>query len=570
MSEPDDYDMDAEMARFLADIEEGREQIPDPGEATPAAIVAPGEACGIDPAASAAMYGPDGLGAFAQGGAADALRPGPVLSALAEQAVEEAAVLTDNQLLGALSAIQRLRGRADYLETVAVAEFTRRRAAEAGAARARKDRGGLRIAEHADAELAFHQVTTIAAAGDRMDMAAALTTRLPHTLAGMAAGAIDHDRAYLIWFYTRFLSDEDAARADEILAAAAPELRVDQLGRKAYALEMKLDPEAARARKEHAREQGQRVETRREASGNMSLAGRELAAEDALAAKARNDADAAALRDGGVAGTLARLRAMAYIDRLLGRDPLGRVTAEGGESEECGGDGGDGGQGPRSGISTRPAPMPMLINLIVPAGTMLGWSNAPGDAGSWGLFDGDDTRSLVQAASLHPRTRWCVTLTGADGTAVAHGCATGQHPWTPDPDTAGGCARDGPRNAARLADLLRRLNVTLVPIARGGCDHRNAEDRYLPSRRLRHLVCARTVKCPARGCGAQAHHGDQDHTIPYPAGITDECNLSPPCRRHHRAKQAPGWHLEQPEPGVMRWRLPSGRVYTTTPTVYDS
>lgn len=201
---------------------------------------------------------------------------------------------------------------------------------------------------------------------------------------------------------------------------------------------------------------------------------------------------------------------------------------------------------------------------------MLGWSNAPGDAGSWGLFDGDDTRSLVQAASLHPRTRWCVTVTGPDGTAVAHGCASGQHPWRADPETAGGCARDGPHNAARLADLLRGLNVTLVPIARGSCDHRNAEDRYLPSRRLRHLVCARTVTCPARGCGAQAYHGDQDHTIPYPHGITDECNLSPTCRRHHRAKQAAGWHLEQPEPGVMRWTLPSGRVYTTTPTVYDS
>jgi hypothetical protein len=27
--------------------------------------------------------------------------------------------------------------------------------------------------------------------------------------------------------------------------------------------------------------------------------------------------------------------------------------------------------------------------------------------------------------------------------------------------------------------------------------------------------------------------------------------------------------LEQPEPGVIRWTAPSGRTYTTTPTVYD-
>ncbi len=113
MSGPgDDYDMDAEMARFLADIDAGREEIPDPREAGPAAVIVPGEAFGIDPAALAAMYGPDGLGAFTQGQAADARLPGPVLTALTEQAVEESSALTDNQLFGALSAIARLRNRA--------------------------------------------------------------------------------------------------------------------------------------------------------------------------------------------------------------------------------------------------------------------------------------------------------------------------------------------------------------------------------------------------------------------------------------------------------------------------
>jgi hypothetical protein len=40
--------------------------------------------------------------------------------------------------------------------------------------------------------------------------------------------------------------------------------------------------------------------------------------------------------------------------------------------------------------------------------------------------------------------------------------------------------------------------------------------------------------------------------------------FSPPCRRHHQAKQASGWHLEQRAPGKMTWRLPSGRAYETT------
>ncbi len=76
-----------------------------------------------------------------------------------------------------------------------------------------------------------------------------------------------------------------------------------------------------------------------------------------------------------------------------------------------------------------PAPLPALINLLVPAGTLLGWGTAPAQATGWGLLDTGETQALAKAASRHPRTRWCVTVTGADGTAIAHGCAAGQHPW---------------------------------------------------------------------------------------------------------------------------------------------
>jgi hypothetical protein len=44
--------------------------------------------------------------------------------------------------------------------------------------------------------------------------------------------------------------------------------------------------------------------------------------------------------------------------------------------------------------------------------------------------------------------------------------------------------------------------------------------------------------------------------------------LSPLCRRHHGAKQAPAWHLAQDQPGHMTWRLPSGRSYQTTGDSY--
>jgi hypothetical protein len=42
----------------------------------------------------------------------------------------------------------------------------------------------------------------------------------------------------------------------------------------------------------------------------------------------------------------------------------------------------------------------------------------------------------------------------------------------------------------------------------------------------------------------------------------------PLCHRHHEAKRAPGWRLDQPEPGTMIWATPSGRTYTTYPSTY--
>ena len=140
---------------------------------------------------------------------------------------------------------------------------------------------------------------------------------------------------------------------------------------------------------------------------------------------------------------------------------------------------------------------------------------------------------------------------------------------TPPPSPRGTPAPDADQ-LARLRDLIRALNITLDPIAQDTCDHRQAEDHYTPSRKLKDAVRARTTTCDAPGCNAQALYCDLDHTVAYPDGPSCQCNLGPKCRRHHRAKQAPGWRVEQPEPGVVRWTLPNGRTHTTTPTEYDS
>jgi Domain of unknown function (DUF222) len=581
--------------------------------------------------------------AFVQDGPADTLAPGALLAALTEAAFADAARLSDEELAGSLEAARRLQNRAHYLETLATAELARRRAAQYEEDKARGVSHNRRRAQFPDLELAAQLLIGRRHAQHLLDEAAELAERLPFTLAGMAAGLLDAARASAIASATLCLSDKDAAQIDQALGPGAHEFRADTVARRAAVLAMKLDPEAVRREREDARRTRQRVEARREQSGNASFSVRETDTSLVMSVKAAIDELAVRLRNGGAAGTLDSLRATAALDRLLNRDPFDRLAPlppepADNEDDDCPGDypdappasplppgtpgtspspeypstngtrksdGADGDRRPRvsaedaeddeeaessvrspSGSDTPAsgqAAFPALINLLVPAATLLGWSAVPGQAGAWGLTDPQETRDIVQVASRHPRTRWCLTVVNEQGEAVAHACADGRHPWTPHlPDPPPGAGDQPARvqefledlgdRSAYLHEFLTGLGITpgaLERIARGTCDHRHAEPRYAPSRKLRHLIRARAQNCTGPGCGGQSVHADQDHVVAYPAGPTDECNLHAPCRAHHRAKQAPDWRVEEPEPGILRWTLPNGRTRTTHPTIYD-
>jgi hypothetical protein len=145
-----------------------------------------------------------------------------------------------------------------------------------------------------------------------------------------------------------------------------------------------------------------------------------------------------------------------------------------------------------------------------------------------------------------------VTLVSPDGRPTAHGCAR---------------AGPGPPGNGDPAAWLATVKIT--PIEAGVCEHRRESAGYQPSSTLRHVIKIRSRRCGFPGCRRPAVGCDDDHTIPYDkGGRTCECNLHPLCRRHHQAKQAPGWRLDQPEPGTLIWTLPSGRGYTVTPEPY--
>ena len=187
----------------------------------------------------------------------------------------------------------------------------------------------------------------------------------------------------------------------------------------------------------------------------------------------------------------------------------------------------------------------------MPAASWLGQSDKPGQISGLGAADAGTCRDVAGVLARHPAARWCITLLGTDGHPVAHGCAR---------------AGPGPPGSDRRAWLA---TVTITPIETGTCEHRRESAGYQPSDSLRHIIKIRSPRCGAPGCRRPAVRCDDDHTIPYDqGGRTCECNLYPLCRRHHQTKQARGWQLHQPEPGLLIWTTPSGRTYTTKAEPY--
>ena len=115
------------------------------------------------------------------------------------------------------------------------------------------------------------------------------------------------------------------------------------------------------------------------------------------------------------------------------------------------------------------------------------------------------------------------------------------------------------------------LTARPEPLAVTECDHRHQTTAHDPGKTLRHLVHIRDGHCSYPPCLRDARRCDFEHTIPWETGgRTCACNTGPRCRHHHHVKQAPGWTLEQNQPGYHTWTTPAGRRYTTGPITYPT
>jgi hypothetical protein len=239
-----------------------------------------------------------------------------------------------------------------------------------------------------------------------------------------------------------------------------------------------------------------------------------------------------------------------------------------------------------------------LLDVLIPWATLTGQSQEPAILGRIGPISPGQARQLLALAVRSPATTWRVIITSDTGRALAvHHARPPRPARTRDtgPNMTGVIGRvtitiraatigtpdawpgpDSPLTIQHIAPaILHAARHAANSHAEqddgegGGCAHPMASAAYRPPPRIREHVAARDRTCRFGPCGQPAWRTDLDHTLPWhKGGPTCPCNLGGCCRTHHKIKQLPGWHLDQPHPGTFTWTTPAGRTYHVEPDHY--
>jgi len=524
-------------------------------------------------------------GGFGAGECLDVAAGSAALHGFIERAVGSGARLaeaSDDEVIGLITAADRVEASACSLKHEAVAELIRRRPAPGAVVV--EGSGGMPEAylDSAAAEVKWALAETRPAADQMLSLAWDLAVKLPRTRAAFREGRLRHSKVVIIARATAVLDAGEARQAEEQVLDQAPGLSPGQLGNAIKRAVKRVAPKKAKDRREHGAKNA-RVERWQEDSGNAGLAIREAPAPRVLAADQRVTWWARQLRAAGVEGGMDVLRARAALDLLLNYDSRpaafrGTTPADDGVDHPAGPYQAPG-TGPGSGGGI-PAGFAGRNHLTVPLATLLGLADRPGELPGLGPVDPWLARDLALASAANPKTSWCLTVTDSRGRAAGHACARPeprrQAPPGPDPPgftvTRAGPGPPGGYDTWRFTTGIpgqRAWIFTIDPIPAGHCDHRYQAKRHDPGVKLRHLTQIRHATCTGPMCERPSGYADFEHNIPYEkGGRTCLCNTGPKCRHDHQLKQDPRWNVEQHLDGTFTWTTPSGRTYTSGPTEY--
>lgn len=450
---------------------------------------------------------------------------GTVLAA--ELSAVDPAGIDDEALVDAIRGWERLAAWAAAGQLASIAELARRRrpldreGADRGADSGHP--GLASVSEFAVDEVATALRLSRCAAGTRLHVAVELAERLPATAAALRAGELDAVKARRIAEATTALAAEAASAVERRVLPRAADQTVSQLRASLARAVMAVDP--ADVEERHQRAAADRRVCITPVEDGMAELWALLPADGAAAVRTALDRIARRMgRSAGRSMDNRRADALVEIAAAAWAGAASSATTAG-----VAGVGGLAGATPRAGAAesgraasttergtaedacrTRcdgPGRLRADVQVTVPAGTVLGLSDEPGELTGHGPIPASMARRLAADGT------WRRILTDpADGAVL---------------------------------DVGRRT--------------------YAPPAALAAHVVARDQTCRFPGCRQPARRCDLDHTIPYPHGPTSAGNLAALCRHHHRLKHLAGWRVEQPQPGVLLWSSPTGHRYRTDP-----
>ena len=398
----------------------------------------------------------------------------------------------DAQRIDLLSELESLKGAASAAQARLAVAFadSQEAAQEAGGAAARERGRGVA------AQIALARRESPHRGSRHLGFARAMVREMPATMAHLTAGRVSEWRATVLCRETAALSVQDRREVDRLLAADLPSMGDAQVERAARGLAAELDPASVARRASKATTE--RCVSLRPAPDTMTYLSGLLPVAQGVATYAALDRRARELMAAGDERGRGQIMADTLVERVTGQ-----VTA---------------------------SAVPIEVNLVMPAGTLMGSTDEPAEVVGHGPISAETARALLAASADSAALVWFRrVLTSLDGT--------------------------------RLVGLESR--------------------RRLFPEGIKRFLALRDKTCRTPWCDAPIRHAD--HVVGAGRdGPTIAANGQGLCVACNQAKEAPGWSAAvvdeggaEPAGGVgphrVRLRTPTGHAYdSTAPPVLEA
>lgn len=390
----------------------------------------------------------------------------------------------DAQRIDLISALESLKGSAAAAQArLSVAFAESQEAAQTAAGLPARERG-----RGVAAQVALARRESPHRGSRHLGFARAMVHEMPETMAHLTAGRLSEWRATILCRETAVLSADDRREVDRQLAADLPTMGDAQVARAARGFAATLDPEAVTSRASKAATE--RCVSLRPAPDTMTYLSGLLPVSQGVATYAALDRRASELIAAGDERGRGQIMADTLVERVTGQATVDAVPVE--------------------------------VQLVVPAGTLMGSTDEPAEVVGHGPISADSARALLSASTESDARIW-----------------------------------------------LRRLLTSMDGTQMTGLESR----RRLFPEALKRFLLLRDKTCRTPWCDAPIRHAD--HVVAAGRdGPTSAANGQGLCVACNQAKEAEGWSARVVADGLtgagrtgrhqVRLRTPTGHTYDST------